>query len=167
MDAQLEEDLVAMGIASPVTKATAGALYHQELSRQARRSTRGYGALEIAGPSVCCHDMHEVLHLRLCWRLQVLQFVVMMCMRCCTGAARGKHDAAAGYVLPTQAAPSRSFHPAVLFALQMSSCADPVRGGAAGGLPAAAHRARGRHNAAAGCVLPVQPRARLRAGLAG
>ncbi|KAK9843451.1 hypothetical protein WJX81_003206 [Elliptochloris bilobata] len=34
MDAQLEEDLVAMGIASPVTKATAGALYHQELSRQ-------------------------------------------------------------------------------------------------------------------------------------
>ena len=36
MDAQLEEDLVAMGIASPVTKATAGALYQQELSRQAR-----------------------------------------------------------------------------------------------------------------------------------
>ncbi len=36
MDAQLEDDLAAMGIASPVTKATAGALYHQELSRQAR-----------------------------------------------------------------------------------------------------------------------------------
>ena len=27
---------MAMGIASPVTKATAGALYQQELSRQAR-----------------------------------------------------------------------------------------------------------------------------------
>ncbi len=41
MDAQLEEDLVAMGIASPVTKATAGALYHQELSRQARSPPQG------------------------------------------------------------------------------------------------------------------------------
>ncbi len=40
MDAQLEDDLAAMGIASPVTKATAGSLYHQELSRQARPRRR-------------------------------------------------------------------------------------------------------------------------------
>ncbi len=44
MDAQLEDDLAAMGIASPVTKATAGALYHQELSRQARPRGRSDAA---------------------------------------------------------------------------------------------------------------------------
>ena len=34
MDASMEADLISMGIASPVTKATSGALYHRELSRQ-------------------------------------------------------------------------------------------------------------------------------------
>ena len=34
MDASMEADLISMGIASPVTKATSGALYHKELSRQ-------------------------------------------------------------------------------------------------------------------------------------
>ena len=34
MDAGMEADLISMGIASPVTKATSGALYHRELSRQ-------------------------------------------------------------------------------------------------------------------------------------
>lgn len=62
MDAQLEEDLVAMGIASPVTKATAGALYQQELSRQARpgnlcmrcRRHQGasFGILYMRGPAL-------------------------------------------------------------------------------------------------------------------
>ncbi len=34
MDASMEAELINMGIASPVTKATSGALYHKELSRQ-------------------------------------------------------------------------------------------------------------------------------------
>lgn len=34
MDPEMEQQLASMGIASPVTKETAGALYHQELSRQ-------------------------------------------------------------------------------------------------------------------------------------
>ncbi|BDA42551.1 probable vacuolar protein-sorting-associated protein 36 at C-terminar half [Coccomyxa sp. Obi] len=34
MDADMEAELISMGITSPVTKATAGALYHRELSRQ-------------------------------------------------------------------------------------------------------------------------------------
>lgn len=34
MDASMEADLISMGISSPVTKATSGALYHRELSRQ-------------------------------------------------------------------------------------------------------------------------------------
>lgn len=34
MDADMEAELVKIGIVSPVTKATAGALYYQELSRQ-------------------------------------------------------------------------------------------------------------------------------------
>lgn len=34
MDADMETELISMGIASPVTKASAGALYHRELSRQ-------------------------------------------------------------------------------------------------------------------------------------
>ena len=34
MDAEMEAELISMGIASPVTKATAGALYYKELSRQ-------------------------------------------------------------------------------------------------------------------------------------
>jgi hypothetical protein len=36
MDADMEAELIAMGIASPVTKASAGAQYHRELSRQVR-----------------------------------------------------------------------------------------------------------------------------------
>lgn len=36
MDADMEAELISMGIASPVTKASAGALYHRELSRQVR-----------------------------------------------------------------------------------------------------------------------------------
>lgn len=38
MDADMEADLISMGIASPVTKATSGALYHRELSRQVRHA---------------------------------------------------------------------------------------------------------------------------------
>lgn len=34
MDADMENELISLGIASPVTKTTAGALYHQQLSRQ-------------------------------------------------------------------------------------------------------------------------------------
>ena len=34
MDADMENELIALGIASPVTKSTAGALYHQQLARQ-------------------------------------------------------------------------------------------------------------------------------------
>ena len=34
MDASMEAELISMGISSPVTKATSGALYHRELSRQ-------------------------------------------------------------------------------------------------------------------------------------
>lgn len=34
MDAEMENELISLGIASPVTKSTAGALYHQQLSRQ-------------------------------------------------------------------------------------------------------------------------------------
>lgn len=34
MDASMEAELISMGITSPVTKATSGALYHKELSRQ-------------------------------------------------------------------------------------------------------------------------------------
>lgn len=36
MDADMENELISLGIASPVTKTTAGALYHQQLSRQVR-----------------------------------------------------------------------------------------------------------------------------------
>ena len=36
MDAEMENELIALGIASPVTRSTAGALYHQQLSRQVR-----------------------------------------------------------------------------------------------------------------------------------
>ena len=34
LDAEMESELIKMGIASPVTKSVAGALYHQQLSRQ-------------------------------------------------------------------------------------------------------------------------------------
>lgn len=34
MDAEMESELISLGIASPVTRSTAGALYHQQLSRQ-------------------------------------------------------------------------------------------------------------------------------------
>lgn len=37
MDADMEAELLSMGIASPVTKASAGAQYHRELSRQVRQ----------------------------------------------------------------------------------------------------------------------------------
>lgn len=40
MDASMEADLISMGIASPVTKAISGALYHRELSRQVAHSRR-------------------------------------------------------------------------------------------------------------------------------
>ena len=34
LDPEMESELIKMGIASPVTKSVAGALYHQQLSRQ-------------------------------------------------------------------------------------------------------------------------------------
>ncbi len=74
MDADMEAELISMGIASPVTKASAGALYHRELSRQVRaclRSPRACACVELCadacgsppaqhttGPGVlwrCCH----------------------------------------------------------------------------------------------------------------
>ena len=39
MDADMENELISLGIASPVTKTTAGALYHQQLSRQVSNAT--------------------------------------------------------------------------------------------------------------------------------
>lgn len=52
MDADMEAELISMGIASPVTKATAGALYHRELSRQVSSWCIGNAnALRI--PGVC------------------------------------------------------------------------------------------------------------------
>ena len=63
MDADMEAELISMGIASPVTKASAGALYHRELSRQARASApspRGLppgvrvpGALQTCAAAPC------------------------------------------------------------------------------------------------------------------
>ncbi len=44
MDADMEAELISMGIASPVTKASAGALYHRELSRQVRAAMQGASA---------------------------------------------------------------------------------------------------------------------------
>ena len=35
-DVEMHRELIEMGIASPVTKDTAGARYHQQLSRQVR-----------------------------------------------------------------------------------------------------------------------------------
>ena len=49
MDASMEADLISMGISSPVTKATSGALYHRELSRQ------------VCAPS-CATDAFTKLH---------------------------------------------------------------------------------------------------------
>jgi hypothetical protein len=53
LDADTALDLVNLGIVSPVTRQTAGSLYHQELSRQVR-----WGVAFLAG---CC-ILRLVLH---------------------------------------------------------------------------------------------------------
>lgn len=55
MDADMEAELISMGIASPVTKATAGALYHRELSRQVSSNCTGNAkALKIRESEAPC-----------------------------------------------------------------------------------------------------------------
>ena len=65
MDASMEADLISMGIASPVTKATSGALYHRELSRQVSALTPlvpamlpSHQSVHDAGPE--WHGLHAV-----------------------------------------------------------------------------------------------------------
>ena len=58
MDADMETELISMGIASPVTKASAGALYHRELSRQVARALHCVSVAWQASASSGDRSMH-------------------------------------------------------------------------------------------------------------
>lgn len=63
----MQSELVSMGIASPVTKAAAGARYHQELAAQVTRPRWSFGHLET-----CLYNFDDKVtagQLHMPWRL--------------------------------------------------------------------------------------------------
>ena len=128
LDADTALDLVNLGIVSPVTRQTAGSLYHRELSRQVR-----------LGCCIFC----GVLHFG----------AAFSCCRCCSQCMLRP---AAVHWRSTFALPC--FPPGLPTHLPacLPPCCPPCHPPAAGRLPAWPHGACQRHDALARCVLPVQ-----------
>ena len=142
LDADMQRQLLEIGIASPVTREVAGALYHQQLSRQVRLQCLRAGLIASSTVVLCKGNKSSLASTSLCI-LRVCQVAVE---KYAQPGLRGRHQAL--WKGPWSLATHGS-----------------VWGGAAGGLPGAPHAEGGRPGDPSRRVLPLQPRARHRADL--